>query len=583
MARKRIGDLLIENGTITEEQLKQALDIQRKEGGQIGEIMIRRGIITEENLATTLAIQLHMDYVDLDVLNIPPHLSETVPKNIAKQYGIVPVRSTKDSLFVAMSDPLNYYAVEELRKVTRRRIVPMIATSSAVDRAVQLLYGSEGAARAIEEMRQENAEQASGRDNAAFITNELGVEDSSSAPTVRLVNNIIERAVTERASDIHIEPREEMLGVRLRVDGVLHDVLSIPKESQAAVIARIKTMSGMDVTERRIPQDGRFEVRMKDRNIDLRISTLPTAYGEKIVARLLDKDAAIIGKETLGLRDDDLKKYNRLIHYPNGVLLIVGPTGSGKSTTMYTMIAELNTRDVNLVTLEDPVEYNLDGVNQVQINPKVNMTFANGLRAILRQDPDIVSIGEIRDGETAEIAMRAALTGRFVLSTIHTNDAVGAIERLEDIGVEPYLISSTLRGVISQRLVRRVCPYCREEYQPRQDELDRLGISDPPEKIRFYFGKGCPRCYNMGYKGRIGIFEILSLNQTMRQMIYHRRGRDEIEAYLRQPDSDFVTIHESAMRLLKEGITTSFEVLRVINEDEWSNEFSAGKTTNKQP
>ena len=325
-------------------------------------------------------------------------------------------------------------------------------------------------------------------------------------------------------------------------------------------------MSGLDIAERRIPQDGRFNVRIKDHDIDLRVSTLPTIYGEKIVARLLDKSGTRLSKETIGLTGEDLQKYEHLLRNRNGVILIVGPTGSGKSTTMYTMIGDLNTPEVNLVTLEDPVEYNINGINQVQINEKTGMTFASGLRAILRQDPDIVAVGEIRDGETAEIAVRAAITGHLVLSTIHTSDAVGAIERLEDIGVEPFMVASSLRGVISQRLVRRICPDCREAYTPTDEELEDLGMEREPG-MQFYRGKGCPQCFDTGYKGRIAVFEILTIDRKLRAMINAGKTREDIEKELKKPDNQFITLRQNALRLVREGLTTDSEVVRVIHED----------------
>ena len=378
---------------------------------------------------------------------------------------------------------------------------------------------------------------------------------------------IIERAVNERASDIHLEPHETEMVVRMRIDGLMRMILTVPKDLQSSVISRVKIMSGMDISERRIPQDGRFNVRVRDKDIDLRVSTLPTVYGEKIVARLLDKSGGNLNKDNIGLSGHDMETFDRMIKCRSGVLLIVGPTGSGKSTTMYAMIGELNKPEVNMVTLEDPVEYNIDGVNQVPINEKTGMTFANGLRAILRQDPDIIGVGEIRDGETAEIAMRSAITGHVVISTIHTNDAVGTIERLEDIGVAPYLVSSALRGVISQRLVRRICPNCRKAYTPDDDELAELGLP-PQEGLEFYRGAGCPQCFDTGYRGRIAVFEMLIINARVRRLIAEGGGREEIEAELKKPENGFVSLRENAMRLVREGITTTSELLRVISEDD---------------
>ena len=571
MPEKRIGDLLIERGLITDNELKFALDMQKQTHEKLGEVLINNKIVTPEDIAKTLAVQLEVDYVDLTRMNIPQEMTQLVRRNTARQNHLVPVQKQGDTLYVAMDDPLNFYALDEVRKVTNLKVVPLIATNSSVERAINTLYGNENANQAIADYKKEQggAETESSEpslSNFDFVISSNAISgDGDSAPTIRLVNSIIERAVQERASDIHFEPREHEMDVRMRIDGVMRDILKVPKDVTAAVLARIKTMSGMDVAEKRIPQDGRFAVSVLNKSIDMRVSTLPIAWGEKIVCRLLDKSNTEIDKEMLGLRPDDMEKYEKLIHYKNGVMLLVGPTGSGKTTTMYAMLNELNTRDVNLVTLEDPIEYNLDGLNQVQINTKTNMTFANGLRAILRQDPDIVSVGEIRDGETAEICMRAALTGRLVMSTIHTNDAVGAIDRLEDIGVEPYLVSATLRGVISQRLVRRVCPYCADEYEPQEDEVQKLGIKIQPG-TKFKFGKGCQHCFNTGYSGRIAVFEIMMITPEIRELIYKKAGRKAIEEELRKPENNFVSLKEAGARLVLEGITTTYEVMRITNE-----------------
>lgn len=569
MAYRRLGELLIAAGTITEEELNRGLALQKGTKDRLGTVLIKNGIITEDDLIEALQMQLGIEFIDLTKVNIPIEMAQAVPKNIAKQYQVVPVKIVKGELYLAMSDPLNFYAIEEVRKAVRKKVVPMVATLSAVEHAIQVLYGNEGAAKAIEEMKREAAtgNEAAVQADSSFVANQLGEESANSAPTIRLVNSIIERAITERASDIHLEPHETELRVRMRIDGMMRDILTVPRNLQGSVISRLKIMSGMDIAERRIPQDGRFNVVIKSKNIDLRISTLPTVYGEKIVARLLDKSSGTLSKEAIGLEGADLEKYEKMIHCRSGVILLVGPTGSGKSTTMYTMIDELNTREVNLVTLEDPVEYNIDGVNQVQINEKTGMTFANGLRAILRQDPDIIAVGEIRDGETAEIAMRAAITGHVVLSTVHTNDAVGTVDRLKDIGVEPYLISSALRGVISQRLVRRICPKCRKPYTPTAEELDTLGLK-AADGLVFYKGEGCPNCFDTGYRGRIAVFEMLPITRKVRTMIADGSSRAQIEEELKSPEAGFVSLRENALRLVKEGITTSSEITRVINEED---------------
>lgn len=564
MAYKRLGDLLIAAGTITPEELDMGLQRQKETKERLGAALISAGIITEAELIEALRLQLGIEYIDLSKTTIPISMAQTVPKNIAKQFQVVPVRIEKDELYLAMSDPMNFYAIEEVKKAVRKKIVPMIATAEGVEHAILVLYGNEGAARAIEAMKREAPTEDKNLEEAQFTGNILN-DNINDAPTIRLVNSIIERAILERASDIHIEPKEKELQVRMRIDGVLRKILTIPKNLQNSVISRLKIMSGMNIAERRIPQDGRFNVKNKKREYDLRVNSLPTVYGEKIVARLLDKRAGYLTPNSIGLIGDNLKKYQRAIHCNSGVILIAGPTGSGKSSTMNTMISQLNTEEVNVVTLEDPVEYNIDGVNQVQINEKTGMDFANGLRAILRQDPDIIAVGEIRDGETAQISMRAAITGHVVLSTIHTNDAVGTIERLEDIGVEPYLIATALRAVISQRLVRRICPKCKKSYEATDEEVRRLGLSTEHKHI-FYRGEGCADCFNTGYRGRIGVFEILEITPEIRPLISQQAGRPAIEEELASDRSDFKTLRENAVELVETGITTAEEVQRVIYE-----------------
>ena len=564
----RLGDLLIAAGTITQEELEKGLALQKEQKGRLGEVLISNGIITEQQLIEALQMQLGIEFVDLTKINIPTELAQVVPKNIAKQYTVVPIRAVKDELYLAMSDPLNFYAIEEVRKAVRRKVVPVLATKDAIEHSIQILYGNEGAARAIEEMRREaGAAETAPEADTAFTSNQLGDDSISSAPTIRLVNSIIERAVLERASDIHLEPHETELLVRMRIDGIMQDILTVPRDLQNSVLSRIKIMAGLNIAERRVPQDGRFNVRGKDKNIDLRISTLPTVYGEKIVARLLDKSGGRIALEAIGLTDEGLAAIKNLLKYRNGVILVVGPTGSGKTTTMYSMIHEINTRDVNLVTLEDPVEYNIEGVNQVQINEKVGLTFASGLRSILRQDPDIIAVGELRDGETADIAMRAAITGHVVLSTIHTNDAVGTIERLEDIGVEPYLVASAMRGMVSQRLLRKICPNCKQAYTATEEELRDLDIPDEVG-LTLYRGKGCPNCFNTGFRGRTAVVEVMTLNSKLRRLIADGAPRAAIEDELHKPGSGFVSLRESAINLARQGVTTAGEILRVVNDDD---------------
>ena len=562
MAYKRLGDVLTDAGLITDEQLGHAPAQQKESKRRLGDELIAEGVITEAELIEALQMQLGIEFVDLSAIDLDPEMSRVVSKNVARQYNVVPVRTTPEDVYLAMSDPLNFMAIEAVKNATRKRVVPMVATNDSVMRAIMTLYGNEGAARAIEEMKRD-ARAAGTDDGGSFQTSTLGDDaDAQSAPTVRLVNSIIERAATERASDIHLEPREADLHVRMRIDGVLRTILTVPKELQASVISRLKIMGGMNTSERRVPQDGRANIRLKKQDIDLRINTLPTIHGETVVIRLLDKNESLFDPKGIGLAGSNLEKYNRLIHANNGMVLIVGPTGSGKSSTMYTMIRELNDDSVNLVTLEDPVEYNIDGANQVQINEKTGMTFASGLRAILRQDPDIVAVGEIRDGETAEIAMRAAITGHLVLSTVHTFDAASTIDRLVDIGVEPYLIASGVRGIISQRLVRLVCPHCREEYAPDPEELDALGMRYDPG-VKFFRGTGCPMCFGTGYRGRTGVFEILVLDRALRARITGGATREELQTAIEQSGS-YRTMADSCRELVLNGVTTVEEARKTI-------------------
>ena len=563
MAYMRLGELLLAAGVITQEDLERGLQLQKGTKDRLGTVLIKNGIITEQGLIEALQMQLGIEFVDLTKASIPTEMAGTLPKNIATQYHVVPVRIVKDELFLAMSDPLNFYAIEEAKRATHYRIHPMIATEAGIEHTIRILYSNEGAAKAIEEMRREAAasgDAPSAQADYAFAVNEID-DDVMSAPTIRLVNSILERAVTERASDIHLEPREKELVVRMRIDGVMRKIMDVPGDVQSSVISRVKVMCGLDISEHRVPQDGRFNVSVRGKDIDMRVSTLPTAFGEKIVMRLLDKSNGRVTKDAIGLTGADLEKYDEMLKLRNGVLLLVGPTGSGKTTTMYAMINQLNTDEVNMVTLEDPVEYTVDGINQVQINEKVGMTFAGGLRAILRQDPDIIAVGEIRDGETADIAMRAAITGHIVLSTIHT------IDRLRDIGVDSYVIAGALKGVISQRLVRRICPRCKTSYKPTPEELQEFGLPKDSDEV-FWRGAGCPECYDRGYRGRVAVFEMLPIRQGLRTLIYERAGRAALEKELAKPEYGFVSLRENAIRLMREGTTSADEVRRVVNESE---------------
>ena len=562
MVYKRLGEILIANEAITEAQLRDALEYQRKHPGQkLGAILQEHNGVSRRQIYKALERQLGVDSIELTGMVIPKDIAQLVPRTLAMKHRVVPVRATDDTLSIAMADPLNFVATDAIAMATKKKIIPLLTSEEEVTRAIADLYGSETAEQALSEL-QDNEESDTPDFQNIVAANVIGADSENAAPTIRLVNSFLEYAVNQNASDIHLEPRESIMAVRMRIDGVLRQVFVVPRSTQSAVIARVKVMGNMNIAERKIPLDGRSNVRIGDKDVDLRISTLPTVYGEKAVIRLLYKSSSLLNTKGIGLTGRNLEKFNNLLENVNGVILIVGPTGSGKSSSMYTMIGKLNTEQVNLVTLEDPVEYNFDGVNQVQINEKAGMTFASGLRSILRQDPDIIAVGEIRDGETADIAMRAAITGHLVLSTLHTNDAPSTLDRLLDMGVESYLISSALKGIISQRLVRRICTNCRTEYTASAEEQQMLHLPVVPGR-RFYRGKGCPMCFDTGYHGRIAVFEILTLNNEIKQAIADNVPHSRLMELIHE--SDFEPLINDCVRLVEEGVTTVSEAYRTVN------------------
>ncbi len=504
--------------------------------------------------------QLGVEFIDLNSAAIPAEMAQLLPKSIAKKHMVAPVRASRTELQLAMADPLNFVAIEEVRAATRRRVIPLIATADAVERAVQNLYSSQGAMRAIEDMRRDLLGGQYGASTGGEGQSLTVDEEADAAPAIRLVNSIIDRAFSEHASDIHVEPGEEHMAIRMRIDGALRTIITVPRELQNAVISRMKIMARMDIAQKAVPQDGRANVTVRQETVDLRISTLPTIHGEKVVIRLLRKAPELISLEGIGLRDVNMERFCNLVDdNSGGVILVVGPTGSGKTSTLYAILQRLKGEEINLISLEDPVEYHVDGVCQVQINDKTGLTFANVLRSVLRQDPDIIAVGEIRDGETAEIAMRAAMTGHLVLSTVHTNNAVSSIDRLLDIGVEPYLIAGAVKGIVSQRLFRRVCPHCRKTYVPSQEEAQLMGF--PPGAYEFFRGEGCGECFNTGYRGRIGAFEVLPVTPAMRRAI-HARSLKELEQAVQA--SGFQPIMDNCRQLVLEGITSTEEIHRVL-------------------
>lgn len=553
MKQKRLGDMLIAEGVLTESQINEALS-KKENGERIGQALIRLGYITEDQLIDVLRKQLGIDYIDLSRTRIDSAMSKYIPRDLARRSKIVPVRTVQDTLFLAMADPLNFIAIERARETSKKQIVPMIAKEKQVDHAINTLYENVSAAEAMAQMRAE-----------AGLTGEVEApeETENDGPTIRLVNSIFQRALNDNVSDIHIEPTKDDMQIRMRIDGRLHKILTIPRDLQDSVISRLKVMARMNIVERRIPQDGRINYRYNGRPVEMRVNTLPTIYGEKVVIRILGQNMEMLTRDGIGMiNPNDCAKLDRLEANSSGVIMIVGPTGSGKTSTMFTIISELLDDSKNLVTLEDPVEYNIPGATQVQINEKVGLTFAEGLRAILRQDPDIICVGEIRDGETAQIAMRAAITGHLVITTIHTEDAVSAIDRLKDMGVEPYLISAGLRGIISQRLVRRICPKCKEQYTPDPRMLAYSGLKQYPGR-KYYHGKGCDECFDSGYKGRVGVFEILLMNDELRRCITGNGDKQQFRA-LAQKTARYTTMLENADALVDKGITTVEEVCRTI-------------------
>lgn len=554
-----MGELFVISGEITEEQLNRAREVQNKNGKMIGQVLSELGYVSQRSVYEMLARQSGVQFVDITNFVIPKEMSRILPRSIARKFTLVPLSEANGTIRIAMTDPRNFVAIDEVKLATKRKVEIVLSTEESIVRAVTDLYASETAEKALQDLKSDTAEEDTFN---RMVEDIAGADSENAAPTIRLVNSFIEYAVNQNASDIHLEPREDYMAVRMRVDGMLRQVFTVPHKTQNAVIARIKVMGNMDISEHRIPLDGRSNARVGDKNIDLRISTLPTVFGEKVAIRLLYKSATLMNTGGIGLKGKNLEKFENLLKNSNGVILIVGPTGSGKSTSMYTMIKQLNTEQVNLVTLEDPVEYNFPGVNQVQINEKVGMTFANGLRSILRQDPDIIAVGEIRDGETADIAMRAAITGHLVLSTLHTNDAPSTISRLLDMGVKGFLIATALKGVISQRLVRRICPNCRQDYSASKEEQAMIGLPYVPGR-RFYRGKGCPLCFNTGYRGRTAVFEILTINKAMERAIADDAPQAEFLQLV--SESDFVPLINDCAKLVLDGTTTVDEAFKTVN------------------
>ena len=553
--RKRLGDMLLEAGKISHAQLNRALETQRKTKRRLGEVLIDQGLLTEDEIADVLAQQLSLERIDLEKTFVEQDIARSIPKEVALKYTAIPIYMRDDKLVVAMSDPLNMFAIDDICFITQKKIQPAVATKQQILKAIEIYYTKQDTDQAIEELKREFTDFTEGSQKTEMDL----TDDVQAAPAVRLTNSIINQAIATNASDIHIEPFENYVAVRYRVDGVLFESNRIPQSLYSAVSTRIKIMAGMNIAEKRLPQDGRIELETKGRSYDFRVSSLPTVFGEKIVIRVLDRTTFDFTRDKLGFTERENEMLDKIIRMPYGIVLLTGPTGSGKTTTLYSLLSEVNTPDKNIVTIEDPVEYMLEGINQVQVNTKAGLTFAAGLRSILRQDPDIIMIGEIRDEETAQIAVRAAITGHLVLSTLHTNDAPGAITRLVDMGVEPYLVADAIVAVIAQRLVRKLCPNCKAPYKAEDNDKMILNLDKP---VQLYRAVGCPACQNSGYRGRTAIHEVMMVGREHRNIIARGGSAEEIrEVAVRQ---GMVDLYESCRRLVLDGVTTIQEMVRTV-------------------
>ena len=566
--KDRLLQILVDGNLVTEEQLSHALSIQKDEGGRLSEILAREGYIGESDLMVTLSEHLGIPPISLSKIKIPENITSLISKQLARFYQVVPVSRMGNTLTVAMADPLNVFALDDLKLMTGMEIQPVISNPRDVAEKLQEMYTPTAGLETLlsDQASEHDVEIATDRDEEIDVDSLL--ESSGDTSIIKIVNVVLVQAIQEGSSDIHIEPFEKETRVRYRIDGVLYERTAPPKHMHPALVSRIKIMSNLDIAERRMPQDGRFRIKLMGRDVDFRVSVLPTAYGEKVVMRILDKSTLTLDISQLGFTDEALARFRAAISAPYGMVLVTGPTGSGKTTTLYSALSEINKPDVNIITVEDPIEYQLHGINQVQTNAEIEFTFAAGLRSILRQDPDIVMVGEIRDYETADIAVKAALTGHLVFSTLHTNDAPGAMTRLVDMGVEPFLISSSVLLVQAQRLVRRICKNCKHEVEIEPDVLHRAQVqwTEGEEMPTFWAGKGCAKCSGSGYAGRCSVLEVLRINEETRNLVIKQANASRIkEAAIAD---GMWTMRMDAIDKAEQGITTLEEVLRVTAPDE---------------
>lgn len=564
---KDIGELLIDGGFITERQLQKCKEKVAQTNEPLQKILTQQGFVSEKDITEVIGQQMGVEFVDLDRIELEPDMARSIPEHLAGRYKVIPVAQKDNRLTLAMVDPLNVIAIDDIRLITGFDIEPVIATEESILRAINRQFGVTDLAEVQETVKDISATDFGPVEIEESVEEEIALdklkEMVDEAPIVRVVNLIISQAINDGASDIHIEPDQKQVRVRYRVDGVLHDVMSPPKHIQAPMISRVKIMANLDIAERRVPQDGKIHLRHDNREFDLRVSTVPTIHGEKVVMRILDKSSVLLGLNKLGFYSDTQMIFETIVEKPYGMILVTGPTGSGKSTTLYSCLNKLNTESVNILTVEDPVEYQLPGINQVQINEKAGLTFAYALRSFLRQDPDIIMVGEIRDTETAKIAVEAALTGHLVLSTLHTNDSAGAITRLVEMGVEPFLCASSVIAVLAQRLTRLICPNCKEAYVPPAESIKQFGLAAFTDTdISFYRGRGCDHCKQTGYRGRKGLFELLNITDRVRSLILQRASTTEIrQAAI---EEGMRTMQEDGLKKVLDGTTTIEECLRVV-------------------
>ncbi|HKM04418.1 MAG TPA: ATPase, T2SS/T4P/T4SS family [Lachnospiraceae bacterium] len=555
----RLGDALVQEKVITESQLRKGLELQKNSGRRLGETLVDEGIITEEALVKALSEQLHYDTVELSNVVVSDDILNLVTVNVLKKYTVLPFEYSKKNpnvLRVAMADPMDMHAIDDITIVTNLQVEPVVAASRGILLAIDKYYGQDDVMSEIDQYAKEKEDKLLEQDTSYE-------DDVNNSPIVKLVKTMIDQAVRQRSSDIHIEPMERQVRVRYRIDGSLYERGSYSTRLLPAIVARIKIIGGMDISEKRKPQDGRITQVVDRQEFDIRVSVLPTVYGEKVVMRLTSKSSLTREKSQLGFAEEELILFDHILSNPHGILLVTGPTGSGKSTTLYTALSELNREGVNIITVEDPVEANIDGINQVQVNPKAELTFATALRSILRQDPDIIMIGEIRDGETASIAVQASITGHLVVSTLHTNSAASTITRLEDMGIESYLIADAIIGVIAQRLVRRLCPECKTSRQATEEEKEFLDIPLDKEQI-IYEPCGCAKCDNTGFRGRIGVYEIMEVTHELKKVIAKKGNADQIKQHALSEGMS--TLRMSAGRYVQKGITCLDEMKKVSFE-----------------